>query len=120
MASTVHFTKEERALIQNIHVLSGESYDVVQNVIESFCLATMFGLLEKSKVVVPLLGDVTIKYNKDILVKDGKEADISLSIVPSAGLKRIVGQISDEQECDLETVLKKKIRKIVDELSKQD
>lgn len=109
----IRFSKEERDMIQRIHVLSGESYDTVRKIIESLCIAMTVAHLEKEPVEIPMLGNVRITFNKDVLTKDGREADISVSVEPSKSLKHVIGQIEDDEECDLEKELKKEITKIV-------
>lgn len=112
----LRFSKEERDVIQRIHVLSGEPVESVRKIIESLCMSILISSMEDEDIYIPLLGRVSVVYKGDVITRDGREADISVEVEPSKSLKRLVGQIEDGQESDLEVELKKEISKILKSL----
>lgn len=114
----MRYSKAEQDTIQKIHVLSGESQETVRKVVNAMCMTMVLACMEREPFEVPLLGKTTLKYTGDRVTKEGRVAEITVTVEPSAELEHIVGQIEDGQECDLEKELKNEISKLVSNLSK--
>ena len=110
------YTKEEKDIIHRVHLISGKPYGEVTDVIESLCIVCVMAYMEKEPIDVPMLGRFEVKYNGDKIVNGEKEADITINITPGAFIKRVIGQIEDGDESDIEKILKEKIRKLLKEM----
>ena len=109
----MNFTKEEKDIIHRVHLLSGRSYDEVNDIFESLCLCATLAFLEKEPIDIPLFGRMEVSYKGDKLTEKGREAQLDIRVEPSPALKRVIGQIEDEVESDIEKSLQKKIKNIL-------
>ena len=109
----MNFTKEEKDIIHRVHLLSGRSYDEVNDIFESLCLCATRAFLEKEPIDIPLFGRMEVSYKGDKLTEKGREAQLDIKVEPSPALKRVIGQIEDEVESDIEKSLQKKIKNIL-------
>lgn len=117
----LRLSKKERDTFHKIHLLSGKSYEDVRDVYEGFLYSIVLAYLEKEPIYFPYFGEINIQFIKDKLTRQGKEAELEISIQPSDILKRVIGQIEDGDETDLETILKERIEKIlIDVLEEED
>ena len=107
------FTKEEKDIIHRVHLLSGRSYEEVNEIFESLCLCATLAFLEKEPIDIPLFGRMEVFYKGDKLTERGREAQLDIKVEPSPALKRIIGQIEDETESDIEKSLQSKIKNIL-------
>lgn len=107
------FTKEEKDIIHRVHLLSGRSYDEVNDIFESLCLCAVLAFLEKEPIDIPLFGRMEVTYKGDKLTEKGMEAQLDIKVTPSPELKRVIGQIEDEVESDIEKSLQSKIKNIL-------
>ena len=110
------FSKQERESLNKIHLLSGRSYEDVRDVYEGFLYSAILSYLEKEPFILPFFGEMDIHYIKDIITKEGREAEIDVDFQPSKFLKRIIGQIEDNEESDLEKMLKDQIYEVFNEM----
>lgn len=107
------FTKEEKDIIHRVHLLSGRSYDEVNEIFESLCLCAVLAFLEKEPIDIPLFGKMEVSYVGDSVTDKGLEAKLDIKVTPSPALKRVIGQIEDEVESDIEKSLQSKIKNIL-------
>lgn len=107
------FTKEEKDIIHRVHLLSGRSYDEVNEIFESLCLCATLAFLEKEPIDIPLFGKMEVFYKGDKVTEKGREAQLDIKVTPSPALKRVIGQIEDETETDIEKSLQTKIKNIL-------
>lgn len=56
----------------------------------------------------PLIGDFEFVYQGDVLKDKGKQAQVSLKFHPDDYLLRVIGQIKDGSENEIEKYLKQK------------
>jgi hypothetical protein len=110
------FSKQEKDALHRIHLLSGKSYEDVREVYEGFLYSIVLSCLEKEPIYLPFFGEMEIRYIRDSITDDGREAELDITFSPNKFLKRIVGQIEDREESDLERFLKDKIRENLDDL----
>ena len=109
-------SKEEKDAFNKIHLLSGHSYKEVREVYEGFLYSVVLSYLEKEPMFLPFFGEIKIDFLKDTVVDKGRQADISVSVEPSDFLKRVIGQVEDREESDIEKILKDKIHESLDDL----
>ena len=110
------FSKEEKDLIYRIHLLSGKPLSDVTDMFEAFCLCTVLACLENEPIRLPLVGDVNVTYEGETISALGKEAKLSLSVVPGKYLTKVMGQIHDGEESEIEKSLEVKITSILKSL----
>lgn len=111
------FTQEEKDLIYRIHLLSGKSMSDITEMFESFCTCAVLSCLEEEDLCVPMIGSMSVKYAGEELSAIGKEAKVQITVEPSKFLKKIVGQIKDGEESDIEKSLENKIKNILKSLA---
>lgn len=114
----LRFSREEKDLLHKIHLLSGRSYEEVKDVFEGFLYLSVLSYLEKDPVLIPFFGEFDIRYIRDAVTKEGREAELDITFEPNQFLKRVIGQIEDKDESDLEKMLKTKIHTILEDLLK--
>lgn len=116
----MRFSRQEKDALHKIHLLSGRSYEEVRDVYEGFLYSVVLSYLEKELVYFPLFGEIDIRFIKDKMTKQGREAELEISIQPSLMLKRIIGQIEDGDETDLEVILRNKIKHVLSGILGED
>jgi len=109
-------TKQQKDTINKIHLLSGCSYREVRDVYEGFLYSIILSYLEERPLDLPFLGELEVSYLKDVLTQKGREADVSIDITPDAFIKRVIGQIEDKEESDVEKILRDKIHESLKDL----
>jgi len=113
-------SKAEKEVFQKIHLLSGRSYEDVKEVMEGFIYLGVLSYLEREPITIPFFGALTIDYIKDIITQNGREAELDFQFQPSLFLARTIGQIEDEDESDLEKLLKDKIHSSLEDMMKEE
>lgn len=111
------FSQEEKDLIYRIHLLSGKSLSDITDMFESFCLCTVLSCLEKETLQIPMIGEMEVTYSGEDISAIGKEAKVSISVTPNKFLKKVIGQIQDDEESDIEKSFELKIRNILKSLT---
>lgn len=89
--------KKDKRQIEEIHLISGETLESVNNVMRAFIVAFAMAHKEQRWVRIPYLGDMYAKHLGDELTKEGNETQVSILFEPHPTLRRIVGQIEDEE-----------------------
>lgn len=112
----MRFSQEEKDLIYRIHLLSGKSLMDITEMFESFCLCSVLSCLEKENIQIPLIGEMSVIYEGEEITALGKEAKVDINVKPGKYIKKIIGQIKDNQESDIEKSLELKIKKILKSL----
>ncbi len=110
------FSKEEKDVFHKIHLLSGRSYEEVREVYEGFLYSMALAYLEKEPIYFPFFGEVEIRFIKDNITEDGRKAELDVTFTPNDFLKRVIGQIEDKEESDVEKILKDKIHESLNDL----
>lgn len=110
------FSKEEKDVFHKIHLLSGRSYEEVREVYEGFLYSIVLAYLEKEPIYFPFFGEMEIRFLRDIIIADGRQADLDIKFKPNDFLKRVIGQIEDKEESDIEKILKDKIHESLNDL----
>jgi len=110
------FSQEEKDLIYRIHLLSGKPLSDVNDMFESFCLCAVLACLEKEPLQVPMIGEMNVIYNGEDISALGKEAKVEISVTPNKFLKKVIGQVQDGEESDIEKSFELKIKNILKSL----
>ena len=111
------FSQEEKDLIYRIHLLSGKPLSDITEMFESFCLCTVLSCLEGEPLQIPMVGEMEVKYSGEDISALGKEAKVEIQVKPNKFLKKVIGQIQDGEESDIEKSFELKIRNILKSLA---
>lgn len=111
----IKFSKKEKDAVHRLHLLTGKSYQEVREFYEGLLLDFILRYLEKEPVTIPLFGDIFFHYMGDEYSSKGRRAKIDIDFIPEDFLIRVIGQVEDGDESDLEKHLKEKIRKSIEE-----
>lgn len=101
---------ESKDTIEKIRLFSGSTYEQSKDFFESLVTYLVYNYLEGNSTYIPFFGSVKVNYEGDIVDAKGKEAVLSLDFEADSSLKKIIGQIVDGEETEVEKILKKKIR----------
>ena len=112
------FNKDDEKTIKNIERYTGVPEVQIKKIFRTLINEVVCNYEDNNHVTttIPLLGSINLNYNGDRVVRgeDGKhykQADISIIFQSSEFLKRIVGQLSDGIETDIEKYLMNEIAK---------
>lgn len=110
----VKFSPEERDILHRVHLISGKPMNEITDMFEALSVVCVMAYLEKEAIVLPLFGKIDIEYKGDKLLESGlKEANLNIQITPGKFLKKVIGQIEDGDESEIEKILKGKIDKVL-------
>ena len=107
------FSQEEKDLIYRIHLLSGKPMSDINEMFESFCLCTVLSCLEKETLQIPMIGEMKVSYDGEEISALGKEAKVTIEMTPNKYLKKVIGQIQDGEESDIEKSYELKIKNVL-------
>lgn len=104
---------EGKDTIEKVRLIAGCSFDQCKDIFESLVTFLILNFLEKKSTHIPYLGEINLTHTNDVITSSGKIANISLSYTPDINIQRIIGQIADGDETEIEKLF---ITKIKDEL----
>ena len=107
----IKFSKKEKDAVHRLHLLTGKPFHEVREFYEGLLLDFVLRYLEKEPVTIPLFGDIFFHYMGDEVSSKGRRAKIDIDFIPEDFLIRVIGQIEDGDESDLEKHLKELIHK---------
>jgi len=88
-------SQKEKEVIDLIRNLSSESEERIHNILMAIMQYALLQYGSSEQITIPLFGDFYIKYKGDKIVNDKLEADLDCFFVPSATLKKNIGQYED-------------------------
>lgn len=106
----IKFSKKEKEIVHRLHLLTGKPFNEVKDFYEGLLLNFVISYLDKEPVSIPLFGEIYFHYHGDEITSKGRKAKIDIDFTPSDLLIRVIGQIEDGEESDLEKALKEKNR----------
>ena len=106
--------------IEKIRLISGTSYDQTKDFFESLITHVTLNYLEDKETYIPYLGSFKFIYKGDDIDSKGREAKIEVEFKADNNLKKIIGQIVDGDEIEIEKVLFKKVRYELEDISDPD
>lgn len=113
----MNLTSEDKQVITELALLSGEDENTVIKIFESYLIYITLNYQNKKNNRIPMIGSFYTRYERDENTEEGKEAVITSFFNPSNEIKRIVGQLHDIEESgncrELDTfqILKRKLSK---------
>lgn len=94
MVSTI----QDEDFIREVHLYSGVPEADVLSVFEAVMIKVYMDLKEGKKLYYPYFGEFKVNHDGDELTNMGKEAKVSMFYSLHPQMKRLVGQISDEEK----------------------
>ncbi len=107
-------TEKSKETIEQVHLLSGRSQDDVKLFFTTLVQLLTLNYLEGKGCAIPYIGQLKVVYEGEVIRSKGKEAKLGVKFDPDASLLRIVGQIADGVETDIEADLSKSIKKALE------
>jgi len=100
----------ERNLVNEISTISGYPVSIVREVLEFTFLRQIEQYMDKEELMIPFLGKTKVVYKGDTFISGAKMAEIDVLFQPSDLLKRVIGDVEDDEPGIIEGLLQKKIR----------
>jgi hypothetical protein len=111
---------ESRSTIEKIRLISGTTYDQCKEFFESLITHISLNYLEEKETYIPYIGSFKFIYDGDTIDSEGKEAKIKIEFSADPNLKKIIGQIVDGNEMEIDKMLFKKIRYELEDIADPD
>jgi hypothetical protein len=102
MAALTHKEKDALSLTR---VIFGKNAHDTKEFFESLGIQAMLSYSKGDKIIIPFIGEISVKYVGDELTNKGRVAKLETFFTPSPFLIRNVGQIQDEVSTDAEKIL---------------
>jgi hypothetical protein len=98
-------TQEEKDALNLTHLIFGKNAHDTKEFFESIGIQAVLSYSKGNKIIIPFIGEVSVKYVGDELTNKGRVAKLETNFTPSPFLIRNVGQIQDETSTDAEKIL---------------
>lgn len=110
--------EDTKIFITEISALSGIPQNVVKEVLEYMIIRWSIKIVDNPdefvELTVPYIGNVGVKYEKDMVNQDGDlVTEVSSYINLSSAFKKLVGDLHDEARTELVEMLQRKIEQAV-------
>lgn len=105
----MRFSKTAKKVIDKISLISGIKKDNVREVFESLGILIILNYAHGEETEIPLIGNLQLEYKGDRYEEGLKEAIINGNVSYDDFIIRNIGQIHDEEETDVEKILRNKI-----------
>ena len=105
--------------LKKLQLMTGQSLSDTKRFLKYFFSILILDFLENQSTHIPYFGEIKINYIKDIIRKEGKEAEINIDFIADKQLLKSIGQIIDNEESDLEKFLFKEIQENLTESVKK-
>ena len=112
----IKLSDESYNFVQRIHFLSGFSLEDIKEIFEAILTQIVFDYMEEKSTHLPYLGELYIEHIDDIVMGGKKEAVIKITLSPEDIVKKIIGQIADKEETDIEKMFKRKIKNSLEKM----
>jgi hypothetical protein len=98
-------TQEEKTVLNLTRILFGKNALDTKEFFESMGIQAVLSCSKGDKIIIPFIGDVSVKYVGDEITDKGRVAKLETLFTPSQFLIRNVGQLRDETPTDAEKIL---------------
>lgn len=116
--SFLRLTEDSRNIVQEISALSGYNQNIVKEILEYFLIDWALKITEKpddyAELTIPYIGKIGVKYEGDIRMPDEQvKTNVSSYVELSEFFKKLVGDLHDEGQTEIDKALKRKIESAV-------
>jgi hypothetical protein len=98
-------TQEEKTALNLTRLIFGKNAHDTKEFFESIGIQAVISYSKGDKIIIPFIGEVSVRYIGDELTDKGRVAKLETIFTPSPFLARNVGQIQDEAATDAEKIL---------------
>jgi hypothetical protein len=98
-------TLEEKNTINLTRLIFGKNTRDTKEFFESVGIQAILSYSRGDKIIIPFIGEVSIKYVGDELTDKGRVARLETAFTPSPFLVHNVGRVQDEADTDAEKIL---------------
>ncbi len=91
--------QSEKDTIEKIRLFSnGLTYEQCKIFFETLITYLTFNFENNKETIIPYLGMIELIYDGDSITEKGREAKVSLKFEPNDNIKKIIGEIVDNEE----------------------
>lgn len=108
-------TQEEKNAVNITRLIFWKSDHDTKEFFESVGIQAVLSYSKGAKIVIPFIGEVSVKYTGDKLTERDLEAGLETVFTPSPFLVRNIGQIHDKTPTDAEKILFSRFRSVFKE-----
>jgi hypothetical protein len=105
-------TQEEKDALNLTRLIFGKNSHDTKEFFESVGIQAIISYSKGDKIVIPFIGEISVKYAGDELTDKGRVAKLETSFTPSPFLIHNVGQIQDETPTDAEKILMSRFQSV--------
>jgi hypothetical protein len=98
-------TQEEKSALNLTRLIFGKNAHDTKEFFESIGIQAVLSYSKGDKIIIPFIGEISVKYIGDELTDKGRVAKMETCFTPSPFLIRNVGQIQDKTSTDAEKIL---------------
>jgi hypothetical protein len=108
-------TQEEKNALNLTRIIFGKNVRDTKEFFESIGIQAVISYSKGEKIIIPFIGEVSVKYVGDELTDKGRVSKLETFFTPSPFLIRNVGQIQDETSTDAEKILMSRFQAVFKE-----
>jgi hypothetical protein len=108
-------TQEEKNALNLTRLIFGKNAHDTKEFFESIGIQAVISYSKGDKIIIPFIGEISVKYVGDELTDKGRVAKLETFFTPSPFLIRNVGQIQDEASTDAEKILMSRFQAVFKE-----
>jgi hypothetical protein len=108
-------TQKEKNALDLTRIIFGKNARDTREFFESVGIQAVLAYSKGEKIIIPFIGEVSLKYAGDELTDKGKVAKLEAVFTPSPFIVRNAGQIQDETSTDAEGILMSRFQAVFKE-----
>jgi hypothetical protein len=105
-------TREEKDALNLTRLVFGKNSHDTQEFFESIGIQAVISYSKGDKIIIPFIGEISVKYTGDELTDKGRVAKLETRFTPSPFLIRNIGQVQDEASTDAEKILMSRFKAV--------
>jgi hypothetical protein len=105
-------TQKEKDALNLTRLIFGKTAHDTKEFFESLGIQAVVSYSKDDKIIIPFIGEISIKYGGDELTDKGRVAKLETLFTPSPFLARNVGQIEDGTPTDAEKILMSRFQSV--------
>ncbi len=110
--------EDTKAFVIEISALSGIPQNVVKEVLEYMLVDWAVKITDRPdefvELSIPYIGNIGVKYEKDIITPEGDlSTEVSSYVNLSSSFRKLIGDLHDEARTELNDLLQRKIEQAV-------
>jgi hypothetical protein len=98
-------TQEEKNALNLTRIIFGKSFHDTKELLESVGIQAVISYSKGDKIIIPFIGEISVKYAGDELTDKGRVAKLETCFTPSPFLIRNIEQVQDKASTDAEKIL---------------